>query len=352
MSKFFSGKYKGLTPYVPGEQPQNKQFIKLNTNESPFPPSPMVLGAVNGAVEKLRLYPEPNNRLLERAFADYFDVLEENVFVGNGSDEVLAFIFQAFFDKENKVAFPDITYGFYPVYSQLFDVGAIEIPLKNDFTVDLSAFKKTSRAVVLANPNAPTGIAISAKEVEKLVASNAQRLVVIDEAYVDFGGESVVGLIKKYDNLIVVQTLSKSHALAGGRVGVALANAELIKDIKAIKFSFNSYNVDRLSEAAAIAALADKEYFKRCCNNIADVREYVSAELKALGFKVLPSSANFVFAKVDGVSGEELYEKLRAEGILVRRFEKPRIKDFLRITIGTREQMTILLVKLKAILNK
>lgn len=346
MSRFFSKRFDTLTPYVPGEQPQDMQYIKLNTNESPYPPSPKVIDVINGAeAEKLRLYSDPESRLLIKAVAEFYGIKEGNIIAGNGSDEILAFCFTAFFDAGNEVVFPDISYGFYPVYAKLFGLKVNTIPLKADFDIDLEAFISDKRHVIIANPNAPTGICRPLNDIESLVKSNANRLVIVDEAYIDFGGESCVKLIEKYENLIVVQTFSKSRSLAGGRLGFAVANEALINDLKTIKYSFNPYNVNRLTAAAGTEAVKDREYFELCRGKIIAAREFTVSGLKEMGFEVLPSEANFIFARSEAISGESMYLKLKAAGILVRYFKQERIKDFIRISIGTEEQMQRFLVE-------
>jgi len=352
-NKFLSPMHAKLKPYVPGEQPKSghKELLKLNTNESPFAPSPLVSRLLTNKAaslaENLRLYPDPENAKLCEKYGRLHSLLPLRVFAGNGSDEVLAFIFQALF-LGGRVAFPDITYGFYEVYCSLYHINAEIIPLKDDFTIDIDAFCRTDSHIVLANPNAPTGIALTLAEVEKIVSSRkTTRVVVIDEAYIDFGGESAVPLLKKYLNLIIVHTFSKSRSLAGARLGFALSNNPIIDSIKMIKYSFNSYSVNRLTEAIGLATLNDPSYFRNCCLEIIETREYFSERLKELGFTVLDSKANFVFAKHPTLSGKELYEHLRGRLILVRHFDKPRIRDFVRITIGTRAQMQKLLEALK-----
>jgi histidinol-phosphate aminotransferase len=296
----------------------------------------------------LRLYPDPENRAIVAAYAKAVGLDENEVFAGNGSDEVLGFIFQAFF-SDSGVAFPDISYGFYPVYAELFGLDAEIIPLDKDYKIDIEAFKRTKKPIVIANPNAPTGIALTLKEIEELVASNLNRLVVIDEAYVDFGGESCVSLIKKYDNLIVVHTFSKSRNLAGARIGFALGASGLIEDIKKIKFSFNSYNVNRLSEEIGVAALSDPDYFETCVKEIIVNRETTVKALEKLDFTVLPSSANFIFAGNKKISGKNLYLTLKSRGILVRYFSKERLTDFVRITIGSVEMCAALIAAVSEI---
>lgn len=340
MSRFLKDGYKFLKPYVPGEQPQDTQYIKLNTNESPFPPSPKVMECLNEKeAENLRLYSDPESDILVNSIVNYYGVDKENVMVTNGSDEALAFIFCGFFDKNREVCFPDITYGFYPVFCQFADLKINEIPLKEDFTLDIEAFENSEKNVVIANPNAPTGIAVTVDDIRKITAKNKDRLVVVDEAYVDFGTYSCVSLIKEFDNLIVVQTFSKSRSLAGARLGVVFACPTLISDLKAVKYSFNPYNVNRLTERIGAAAVNDAFYFDNCRAAIMKNRAFTARELKKIGFEVLPSNANFLFARHEKIGGEELYKNLKKRGILVRHFDKDRIRDFIRITIGTENDM-------------
>lgn len=340
MSRFFSQRYHAMQPYVPGEQPQDMQYIKLNTNESPYPPSPKVLEAVNHTeVEQLRLYSDPEAKLLIQEIAKQYQVAPEQVFVGNGSDEVLAFSFFGFCDREREICYPDITYGFYPVFAELCGLLVHEIPLREDFTIDVQDYCDCGKNVVIANPNAPTGLSLSLDEIEQILRTNPDHLVIVDEAYVDFGGTSCVPLLFKYDNLLVVQTFSKSRSLAGARLGFALSSREIIEDLNKIKFSFNPYNINRLSLAAGRAAMSDTDYFKACTSEIIRTREKTEDSLRELGFDVLPSSTNFVFARHPELSGADYYQKLRESGILVRHFDKERIRDFVRITIGTPEQM-------------
>lgn len=352
MTQFFSKKYDKLVPYIPGEQPRDMKYIKLNTNESPFPPTPLLKNIDSENFDLLRLYPDPENTAVVSAYADYLGVKKENIFAGNGSDEVLGFIFSAFFDENNKVSFPDITYGFYPVYCQLFNISNTIIPLKDDFTINIEALLNTNNNLVIANPNAPTGIALSLAEIEKIVASKKHRLVVIDEAYIDFGGESAVSLINKYDNLIVCHTFSKSRSLAGARLGFAIANAELIADIKAIKYSFNSYNVNRITEMCGVYAIKDVSYFKQNCLAIIENRNTIVNSLQNLNFEILDSKANFILAKNKAISGKNLYLALKRKGILVRYFGTERLKDYVRITIGSKEDMQTLLITIKTILEE
>lgn len=352
MSRFFSHRFDTLTAYTPGEQPQNRQFIKLNTNESPFDPSPAVLEAISSAeVAKLRLYSDPECRLTVQAIADYYGVKPQNVVLGNGSDEILSFIFQAFCDKDTPVAFPDISYGFYSVFAQLYGLDAQVIPLREDYSLNVNDYCGINKTVVIANPNAPTGMAVSLEDIEKILASNPDNIVVVDEAYVDFGADSAIELTKKYDNLIVVQTFSKSRQLAGARLGFAIANEAIITDLNTIRFSTNPYNINRLTLLAGEAAIKDQSYFEKTRNQIIENRIYTVSELKKRNFRVLDSKTNFVFAAHCTASGEELYKKLKDMGILVRFFNKERLSDFLRITIGTREQMDALLAALDIILS-
>lgn len=352
MSKYLSRKYSELVPYTPGEQPQDMKYVKLNTNESPFPPSPKVIEAMNSELaNRLRLYPDPTSRASADAIAEYYGVESRNVFVGNGSDEVLAMAFQAFFDENTSVAIPDISYGFYPVYSKLFAVAPRVIPLRKDMSMDLEAFAACDEAVLFANPNAPTGMAVSREDVRKLLESKSERLVIVDEAYVDFGAESCVELTKSYDNLLVIGTLSKSRSLAGARVGFAIGNAAIIGDLNTIKYSFNSYNVNAISNRLAAEAIKDVEYFESTRKVIMENRAYLTAELARLGFDTLPSAANFVFTQPKGVTAREYYQKLKAMGVLIRYFDLPRISDYVRITIGSREELDILLKCTKQLLS-
>ena len=353
MSRFFSRRFDSLTAYTPGEQPQDQQYIKLNTNESPFEPSPDVIKAISSdEVGKLRLYSDPECKNTVQAIADYYDVESKNVVLGNGSDEILSFIFQAYCDSDTPVAFPDISYGFYSVFARLYGIEADVIPLKEDYSLDVNDYCGVGKTVVIANPNAPTGMAVSLEDIEKILVSNPDNIVVIDEAYVDFGADSAVALTKKYSNLIVVQTFSKSRQLAGARLGFAIAHEDIITDLNTIRFSTNPYNINRLTLLAGEAAINDKAYFETTRNKIIENREYTVAELEKRGFRVLPSKTNFVFAAHKTVGGEELYSKLKVRGILVRFFNKARLSDFLRITIGTKEQMDALLNTLDAILSE
>jgi histidinol-phosphate aminotransferase len=350
MSRFLSERFGDLEPYVPGEQPQDMQYIKLNTNESPYPPSPKVLARMTAdEIGHLRLYPDPVGKQLKEKAAQVYGVKPDSIFLANGSDEALAFIFQAFCDVSQPAAFPDITYGFYPVYCQLFDIPYVKVPLREDFTVNIDDYCGIGKNVFLANPNAPTGLAVTAFDIERILRTNPDNLVVIDEAYVDFGAESVVGLIGKYDNLLVVHTCSKSWALAGARLGFVFGQKELIDDIEKMRYSFNSYNVTRQTQTIGEAALDDVPYYTEMRQKIIRTRERAKAELKALGLEMTDSKSNFLFARYPGKSGGELYQKLKAAGLLVRYFDKPRISDYLRITVGTDEQMDVLIDALKKI---
>lgn len=352
MSKFLSSERLGLTPYTPGEQPQNIKFIKLNTNESPFMPSPKAVEYAAEAAKKLNLYPDPECRELTESLAKTFEVMPENVITGNGSDEILSFAFMAFCGGKTKAVFPDITYGFYKVFAELYNVEYEEIPLDDDFGVNICDYCGCGKTVFIANPNAPTGIMLPISEIEKLLCENRENVVVIDEAYVDFGSESCARLIKEYENLLVVQTFSKSRSLAGGRLGFGIASKQIIGDLKLIKYSTNPYNVNKMTMAAGLGSLSDSEYTLKNCGEIIKNREQTILELKKLGFETTNSKANFVFAKHPEISGEKIYEKLKAEGILVRHFCGERIKEFNRITVGTREQMSALLAALGKIVSE
>jgi histidinol-phosphate aminotransferase len=338
MSRFWSSVVHNLSPYVPGEQPKLDGVIKLNTNENPYPPSPRVLAAIIPAADHLRLYPDPRASLLCETIAARYDVAPEEVFVGNGSDEVLAHAFQALLKHDEPLLFPDITYSFYPVYCRLYGVRYEEVPLDAAMRVQIADYRRTSSAILLANPNAPTGIGLAREAIEALVAEHPDQLVVIDEAYVDFGAESAVPLVARYDNLLIVQTLSKSRALAGLRVGFAIGQRPLIEALERVKGCFNSYPLDCLAIAGAVAALKDDAWFEDTRKRIIASRESLVRALSELDFEVLPSVANFVFARHRDRGGAFLAAKLRERGVLVRHFQKPRIKDFLRITIGTEDQ--------------
>lgn len=353
MSRFLSPEARRCDPYTPGEQPRDQQYIKLNTNESPFPPSPRVLEALSRAeAEKLYLYSDPTCAALNAAIAKRYGLSPENVISGNGSDEILAFAFRAFCGEGKPAAFADITYGFYEAQAALFGLEARRIPLREDFSLNVEDYLDFPGAVVIANPNAPTGMAVPVSEIRRLLEKDRDRVAVVDEAYVDFGAESCVPLVREYENLLVTQTMSKSRSLAGGRIGFALGSAELIADLNRVKYSFNPYNVNRLSLLAGAAAVEDEEYFRSCCRAVRDARAWTVEALEARGFTVLPSSANFIFAKSDRLPGGELYRKLKAAGILVRWFDKDRIRDFCRITIGSKEQMEALVKTIDQLLSE
>ena len=349
MSRFLNQQYQSLEAYTPGEQPRDMQYIKLNANESPYPPAPSVVAAMTGEqVELLRLYSDPTAKALKEKLAALYGVDYENVFVSNGSDEVLNFAFMAFGGKG--VAFPDISYGFYEVYGDLYGIQYEKIPLKTDFSVDYRDYCGKGKMVGIANPNAPTGMTVSVDQIEAIVRSNPDSLVLIDEAYVDFGGESCLPLIKTYDNLLVTRTFSKSRCLAGGRLGYAFASPAIIADLEKIKFSTNPYNINRLTLLLGEATVDAEPYYQEKCGQIIKTRGWTTEKLKELGFEVLPSSSNFLFAKTDKMDGGELYETLKARGILVRHFSTPKISQFNRITIGTKEQMETLIATLKEVL--
>ena len=352
MSRFLRPQIDALAAYVPGEQPQDKTYIKLNTNESPYPPSPRVVEAIDAeAVRRLRLYCDPTCKALTAALAKKYDVAPENVFLTNGSDDILNFAFLAY--GANGATFADITYGFYSVFADLHGVAANIGPLREDFTLDQAAFcSQTTGLVVIANPNAPTGIALSKDEIEAIVVANPDSVVLVDEAYVDFGGESCVSLTKKYKNLLCVQTFSKSRSMAGARLGFAFAHASLIEDLEKIKYSTNPYNINSLTQLAGRAMVEDDAYYAENCAKIIATRAETALALTALGFTVLPSCANFVFAKSDRIGGKDLYLELKARGVLVRHFDRPRICDYNRITIGSETEMRAFIACVKEILNQ
>jgi histidinol-phosphate aminotransferase len=353
MSKYWSEVVHGLTPYVPGEQPKLNNLVKLNTNENPYGPSPKVIAALQlEAAETLRLYPDPNSDKLKAAIAGNFGLQANQVFVGNGSDEVLAHVFQALLKHSRPLLFPDITYSFYPVYCGLYGIESEIIPLNEQFEIDVNDYDRPNGGIIFPNPNAPTGVPLALVEIEKLLKFNTESVVVIDEAYVDFGTESAVKLINAYPNLLVTQTLSKARSLAGLRVGYALGNKDLIEALIRVKDSFNSYPIDRFAEAGATAAMQDKAHFEQTCEKVMATRAALVLGLQALDFDVLPSGANFVFARHKTHDGAALAEKLRAHSIIIRHFKKPaRIAPYLRITIGTDIQTKHLLAALAAILN-
>ena len=351
MSRFWSDIARSLTPYVPGEQPRGQKQVKLNTNEFPFPPSPKALSVMaETSGDALRLYPDPESVELRSGIADYYGLNSEQVFVGNGSDEVLAHAFLGLLKQDQAILFPDVTYSFYPVWCELYGIQYQQVPLTDSFQVDASDYGCDNGGIIIPNPNAPTGIAMDLGAIRDILAANPDRVVIIDEAYVDFGAASAVSLIDDYDNLLVTQTLSKSRALAGLRVGIAMGQASLIEGLARVKNSFNSYPLDVLAQRIALAAFEDKAYFSETCGRVIETRERLTASLASLGFDVLPSSANFVFARHSGRSGREIFEALREKNVVVRFFDKPRISEYLRITVGTEEQCAALLAALKEIL--
>lgn len=350
MSKFLSDKANSVVPYVQGEQPKDKKYIKLNTNESPYPPSKNVKKIITESnFDDLRLYPDPDISDLKNKIAKKYKIETENIFIGNGSDEILAFSFMAFFNRGDKIYYPNITYSFYSVYSDLFDLNEKKIPLKEDFSINVNDYKNLDSGIVIANPNAPTGILLKLNDVEDIIKTNPNNIIIIDEAYIDFGGESAMKLINKYDNLLVIQTFSKSRSLAGMRLGFSFGNKELIRGLKNIKFSFNSYTINRLSILAGIEAFKDEEYFKESISKIINTREKTKEKLKELGFKVLDSKSNFLFMSHNKIFAEDIYLKLKANGILVRYFKQDIINNFIRATIGTDEEMIIFINALKKI---
>jgi len=352
MSKFWSDIVHKLTPYVPGEQPKLTNLVKLNTNENPYGPSPKVIEALKAeAADSLRLYPDPNSDALKAAIAHTYDLKPEQIFVGNGSDEVLAHVFHALLKHDKPLLFPDITYSFYPVYCGLYGIDYQTIPLAEDFSINIDDYNRANGGIIFPNPNAPTGMPLALAQIEKLLQKNPESVVVIDEAYVDFGTESAVGLINQYPNLLVTHTLSKARSLAGLRVGYAMGSPDLIEALIRVKDSFNSYPIDRFASAGAIAAMQDTAYFDKTCKQVVNTREVLIGNLVKLGFEVLPSGANFIFAKHPAWQGADLTAKLRERSIIVRHFKSPtRISPYLRITIGTDEQSELLINALSDIL--
>ncbi len=344
MSRFLVQKHQSLTPYTPGEQPRDMQYVKLNTNESPFPPSPRAMATLRqGELEALRLYPDPSANALVTALAEAQGLDPSQVFVSGGSDEALAYAFMAFCDAGTGLACPDVTYGFYSATADLLGLNLLRLPLGEDYGVNTGDYAGLGRTIVLPNPNAPTGIFLPLAEIRRLCHTNPGTVVIIDEAYIDFGGESAVALLPECENLLVVQTFSKSRSLAGGRIGMAFGAPDLIADLNRIKFSINPYDITRLSLCFGAAAVADSAYFDACRREIMAVRAYTAEQLARLGFRILPSLANFVFAAPGRISGSDYYQALKARGVLVRHFPGPRTRDFVRITIGTRDQMEALL---------
>ena len=351
MSRFFSEKYMTLEAYVPGEQPKDQQYIKLNTNENAFPPHPAVVRAAEEAAGKLHLYPDPECRELREALAKRMNVTPDELLMTNGSDEILNFAFMAFCDEHIPAVFPDITYGFYPVYAEINQVPSRQIPLRENLTIRIRDFFHAAGTIFIANPNAPTGIALRRDEIDEILQTNPYNVVVIDEAYVDFGAESCVPMIREHDNLLVIQTFSKFRSMAGGRLGYAVGNPELIRDLNIMKYSTNPYTINRMTAAAGIACLENDEYNIENSRIIMENREWTAQELEKSGFEVTPSKANFLFARHPDISGEELYLKLKERGILIRHFSQDRIRDYNRITIGTREQMEVFVRETRAIIS-
>lgn len=352
MSRFFSEKLRALVPYTPGEQPRDMQYIKLNTNESPFSPSEKAQKMAAEAAARLQLYPDPTCTALHGALAELYGLSPEEVLCTNGSDEILNFAFMAFCDQKTPAAFADITYGFYEVFAELNGVPYKKLPLQDDLTVRLADYCQNNATIFIANPNAPTGIALSRGEIEQVLQANPDHVVVVDEAYVDFGAESCVPLVRKYDNLLVTQTFSKSRSMAGARLGCGIASPALIADLNTVKYSTNPYNINAMTAAAGLGVLADEAYTQKNCAAIIENRAFITAELEKLGFTLTPSMTNFVFAAHPRVSGAEIYRRLRERGILVRHFEKPRIAAYNRITVGTREDMETLAATMREILEE
>lgn len=352
MSRFFSEKYASLTPYTPGEQPKDTRYVKLNTNESPFPPSPNALKMAAEAAERLHLYSDPECRDLVRMAAERFGVEEDEILFTNGSDEILNFAFMAYCDADHPVTFPDISYGFYKVFAALHGIPYEQIPLAEDFTIRTEDYCGIHKTIVIANPNAPTGIMLPTEQIEQIVKTNPDHVVIIDEAYVDFGGESVIPLTRKYDNLLVTGTFSKSRSLAGGRLGFGIGCKALIADLNTIRYSTNPYNVNRMTMAAGIGTLLDEDYVQANCRMIEEVREWTAQQLRSIGFKMTNSKANFLFATHPRADGKEIYLRLKQKGVLIRHFDTPRLCQYNRITVGSRAQMEIFLEKLKEVLEE
>ncbi len=353
MSRFMNKRFDTLEAYTPGEQPKDKQYIKLNTNESPYPPSPEVLDCITkDKMGALRLYSDPEGTALKEELATFYDLRKENVFISNGSDDILNFAFMAFAGGEIKASFPDVTYSFYPVFADLHGVTCDVKPLCEDFTIAVDDYKTNEHFVIITNPNAPTGIALSREEIREILLANPDRVVLVDEAYVDFGAESSCSLVKEFPNLLVVMTYSKSRSLAGARLGFALGDEALIADLETLKFSTNPYNVNRLTMEIGRAAIRSHAYFAQCSENIMKTREETVQALQAMGFEVLPSKANFVFIRKDGLDGGYLYETLKDRGILIRHFSKPALAEFNRVTIGTKEEMDAFLKAVRQIIQE
>ena len=353
MEKLWTENLRKIEPYVPGEQSEDKDIIKLNANENPYPPSPMAEQAIKEFnADSLRLYPNANATELKQVLADYYNVKTNNIFLGNGSDDVIAVAFQALFNSDLPIVYPDLTYSFYPVWCSLFNIPYKTYPVDDDFRINVEDYKEKNGGVIIPNPNAPTSIGESTHFVEKLLEYNQDSVVIIDEAYVDFGGESSVELTKKYENLLVTGTFSKSRSLAGLRIGFAVGSEKLISVLEAVKNSYNSYTIDSLSIKAGKASILDDEYFKETCRKVIATREYVTAQMRKMGFKVLDSSTNFIFATKDGCSMKDMFEYLKTKKVYIRYFSIPRIENYVRITIGTDEEMAIFLKELKGYLQK
>jgi histidinol-phosphate aminotransferase len=351
MSNYWSDIVRDLEPYTPGEQPQGDNITKLNTNENPYGPSPAVLRAIADRLnEDLRRYPPPDAGDLRQAIADYYQLSAEQVFVGNGSDEVLAHVFKGLLNHpaQGPLLFPDISYSFYPVFCRLFDIQFDQVPLADDFSVDLDHYRRPNGGIIFANPNAPTGMLVPLSDIENLLIDNPQSVVVVDEAYIDFGGQSAISLVNRYPNLLVVHTLSKSRSLAGMRIGCAIGSAELIAGLDRVKNSFNSYPLSHLQIAAGVAAFADQQHFNHTQQLVITERQRLTEQLQGLGFEVLPSEANFVFARHGQHTATSIASYLREKNIVIRHFQKPRIDQFLRITVGTEDQNNLLLDALKS----
>ena len=343
MSRYWSDFVKQLQPYTPGEQPKISNLTKLNTNENPYGPSPRALSAMQQLLnDDLRLYPPPNGDDLKQTIADYYQLTPEQVFVGNGSDEVLAHVFNGLLKQDQPLLFPDISYSFYPVFCQLFAIDFEQVPLAEDYSLGVANYQRPNGGIIFPNPNAPTGRLLGLDKIQELLEYNRDSVLVVDEAYIDFGGDSAVALIDRYDNLVVVHTLSKSRSLAGMRIGYAMGNADLMAGLERVKNSFNSYPLGHLQLDAAIASFKDQDYFEQICNKVIASREQLTTRLQDLGFEVLPSAANFVFARHDAESAENLAAALRQQGLIVRHFKQPRIYQFLRITVGTEQQNQLL----------
>lgn len=352
MSKYFSSKYAKLTPYTPGEQPKDTQYIKLNTNESPYKPSKNALRLASQAAENLQLYSDPECKKLVEIAAEQFSINEDQIIFTNGSDDVLNFAFMAFCDNNTPAVFPDITYGFYSVFAQLNNIQYRQIPLNDDFTINIDDYKNADATIFIANPNAPTGIALTLSQIEEIVKSNPNNVVVIDEAYVDFGADSAITLIDKYENLLVTQTFSKSRSLAGARLGFAVGSKELIRDLNTIRYSTNPYNINSMTMAAGIGTLMDEDYTKENCKKIINTREWTASQLSKLGFVQTNSITNFLFAKHPQYNGKDIYLKLKEKGVLVRHFDSDKLTEYNRITIGSDEQMKIFIDTLKDVLEE